>query len=188
MKKITQQINHPITDKEKQEEIDCLWIVVANMDLRAPLLAVQTIIGLIPIIWFASCIFPRCEHHGIVFKTKDGNYYSTDFVTGLSEFINFHDNKEKAFNIIASNVRQKKIWILLKANIKSDEIIKIGEIINLMDGVTPQKYHLLFNNCQKYVRNIMEKIYDKIKIVGYDSGWTAGHMAAGIVFWGDRSY
>ena len=188
MKKLTKQIYHPINDEDKTEEIECIWIVVSNMNGRAPLLAAQTIVGLIPIIGLVSCIFPRLEHHGIVFKTKNGNYYSTDFGTGFSEFINFQDNKEKAFNIIASNVGQKKIWILLKANVKFDETIQIGEIINLMDGATPKKYHAIFNNCQKYVRNIMEKIYDKIKVVGYDSGWTAGHMASGSVMWGDRSY
>ena len=187
-KKLTREIYHPISDEEKQEEIEYIWIVVANMNGRAPLLAVQTIVGLIPLIGLVSCIFPRCEHHGIVFKTKNGNYYSSDFGAGRSKFLNFHENKKKAFNFIAFNVRQKDFWILLKATIKDDENIQINELINLMDGATPKEYHLIFNNCQNYVRNIMEKIYDKIKIIGYDSGWTPGHMNAGIVMWGDRSY
>ena len=103
-----------IKDNEKEEEIEYIWVVVANMDFRAPLLAAQTILSLIPIVGLITSIFPRCEHHGIVFKTKNGNYYSADFVAGGSEFKNHYKNKEESFQYIAKKVGQKKYGFIIK--------------------------------------------------------------------------
>ena len=188
MKKLTTDIITPISDKEKNEEIEYIWVVVANMNWRAPVLTIQTIIGLVPIVGLFTSIFPRMEHHGIVFKTKNGNYYTTDFVCSNSKFINFYKEKEKAFNFIAERIEQKKIWISLKAIVKSDNNITIGEISNIINKVTPKEYNLIFENCQSYVKYIINNIYHKIKILGFDSGWTSGHMCAGIQIGGDRSY
>ena len=55
---------------------------------------------------------------------------------------NHYKNKEEAFQYIAKKVSQKKVWIYYKG--KALEIIKIREIINLINKVTPEKYHLLF--------------------------------------------
>jgi len=38
MKKLTTNIVTPISDKEKNEEIEYIWVVVANMNGRAPVL------------------------------------------------------------------------------------------------------------------------------------------------------
>ena len=185
-KKLTCENRCLIKDNEKEEEVEYIWVVVANMNFRAPLLAAQTILGLIPIVGLITSIFPRCEHHGIVFKTKNGNYYSADFVEGGSEFKNHYKNKEEAFQYIAKKVSQKKVWIYYKG--KALEIIKIGEIINLINKVTPEKYHLLFQNCQSFVRYVMKELQVKIIDLGFNTGWTSGHMAAGIAMGGDRSY
>ena len=34
----------------------------------------------------------------------------------------------------------------------------------------------------------MSELKDKIADLGFNSGWTAGHMSAGIIVGGDRSY
>ena len=114
MKKLTTNIVTPISDKEKNEEIEYIWVVVANMNGRAPVLTAQTIIGLVPIVGLFTSIFPRMEHHGIVFKTKNGNYYTTNFVCSNSKFINFYKEKEKAFNFIAERINKKKYGFHLK--------------------------------------------------------------------------
>ena len=69
-KKLTCENRCLIKDNEKEEEVEYIWVVVANMNFRAPLLAAQTILGLIPIVGLITSIFPRCEHHGIVLKQK----------------------------------------------------------------------------------------------------------------------
>ena len=107
-------------------------------------------------------------------------------MVGGSEFKNHYKNKEEAFQYIAKKVRQKKIWIYYKG--KALEIIKIGEIINLVNKVTPEKYHLLFQNCQSFVRYVMKELQVKIIDLGFNTGWVSGHMAAGISMGGDRSY
>lgn len=38
MKKLTTNIVTPINDKEKNEEIEYIWVIVANMNWRAPVL------------------------------------------------------------------------------------------------------------------------------------------------------
>ncbi len=188
MKKDTSEIIIPLKNNEKEEEIEFIWIVVSNMKWRGPVLGIQTVIGLIPIIGLVTSIFPRMEHHGIVFKTKNGNNYVTQYGGGGVSFKNYKINKNKAFNSIAEFINQKNIWVLLKAVINSDTKLKIGDISNIIEKVTPKQYNAIFENCQKFVKYIGNEIYEKIKILGYDSGWTSGHMAAGGVIYGDRSY
>ena len=183
-------INCDLSEDEQNEEIEYVWIVVSNMALRALALSFQTIVSLIPIVGFftGQNMLPRIEHHGIVFLTKNGNYYSTDFMSSGSNFINFRKDKNESFKIIANHVHQKKIWIKLKGKIKENTILKIKNICDIIPKITPKTYHAIKRNCQLYIDLMWEEISNKFNILGFDSGWVALHMGGGVCIGGDRSY
>ena len=165
-----------LSEDELNEEVEYIWVICVPMHGRNWQIFGKVVLTLTVVGGFFNGIIPLSEHHGLLVKSKNGNYYFTHFPANNGAFKK--DSKERAIKDIidkCGHYDNRKWWV--RAKFKPEEKMTIGEVKNVAKKVKFKEYNIITKNCQEYVRLILYNLRSNLKMIGMDALSAGGGLS-----------
>lgn len=156
-----------LTSIDLKEEVESIYIISvplkgSNWQKLGKMLLTISIVGA-PL----NTIIPDIEHHGLIFKTKDKNYFYAQFPSDNGRLIK--SSKKRAIEAIIDGCdhEDERKWLVReKFKVPKNEKVTIKTIYDIIRDLKFEYYNSITKNCQHYVEGIIYNL-PNISRVGY---------------------
>ena len=159
---------------EQNEEIKKIYLVIVPFEHRTAWHVGKGFLTMLPVFNVFVNFIPNIEHHGLIFKTLNGNYYYTQFPLG--EFIKA--SKEEAIKNISYNYNKENKYFIGE-EFEPTEKFTINDAIKICNESKTKYYNLITKNCQVYCQKILSQI--KCKRTYIDRIYFCGGVLSGVI-------